>query len=137
MESVKEDLREFVDDLRQEWKLMWWSRLDDKVRAEAIADKTYERLFVDRGLVLYATRKFKPPEFRDILEEHLTAEEAERVCPNPARGGIRKFIREHIVARKKDDRKEETRAELEAMKRYQHPKHGGRGWLHFSMSKVR
>lgn len=137
MESVRENLREFVDDLRQEWKSMWWSRLDDKVRAEAIADKSYERLFVDRGLILYATRKFKSPEFRDILEKHLTVEEAERVCPNPVRGGIRKFIREYIVAQKKGDRREETRAELEAMKSHQQPKHGGRGWLHFSMSKAR
>jgi hypothetical protein len=137
VESAKENLREFVDDLRQEWKVMWWSRLDDKVRAEAVADKTYERLFVDRGLILYATRKFRPPDFRNILEKHLTAEEAERVCPSPARGGIRKFIRDYIVAQRKEDRKEETRAELQAMKSYQQQKQGGRGWLHFSMSKAR
>ena len=136
MEDVEENLREFVDEIRREWKLMWWSRFDDKVRAEGVADKTYERLFVDRGLILFATRKFRSPEFREILERHLTPEQAERVNPNPIRGGIRKFIRDYIVVQKKGIRREETRAELEAMKSYQQPKHGGRGWLHFSMSKA-
>ena len=134
MEAVEENLREFVDDLRREWKLMWWSRFDDKDRAEGVADKSYERLFVDRGLILFATRRFRPPEFREILEHHLTPEQAERVNPNLVRGGIRKFIRDYIVVQKKGGRREKTRAELEDMKRYQQPKHGGRGWLHFSMS---
>ena len=134
MESVEQNLKEFVDDLRQEWKLMWRSRVDDKVRAEGIADKDYERLFVDRGLILLATRKFSPPEFREILERHLGLEEAERVNPDPIRGGIRKFIREYVVVQKRGNRIEETRAELEAMKSYAQPKHGGRGWLHLSMS---
>lgn len=133
MEAVEENLKEFVDDLRREWKLMWWSRFDDKERAEGIADKTYERLFVNRGLILFATRKFKAPEFREILEGHLTPEQVERVVPNPIRGGIRKFIREYILVQKKGSRKEQTKAELDAMKKCQQPKHGGRGWLHFSM----
>ena len=136
MEDVEENLKEFVDEIRREWKLMWWSRFNDKVRAEGVADKTYERLFVDRGLILFATRKFRSPEFREILEMHLTPEQAERVNPNPIRGGIRKFIRDYIVVQKKGIRRDETRAELEAMKSYQQPKHGGRGWLHFSMSKA-
>jgi len=136
VEKSEENIKDFVDGLRREWKLMWWSRVDDKVRAEGIADKTYERLFVDRGLVLLATRKFKPPEFREILEKHLTPEEAERVNPNPIRGGIRKFIRDYIVVQKKGNRREETRSQLEAIKSYQQAKHGGRGWLHFSMSRA-
>ena len=136
MEAVEENLKEFVDEIRREWKLMWWSRFDDKVRAEGVADKTYERLFVDRGLILFATRKFRSPEFREILERHLTPEQAERVNPNPIRGGIRKFIRDYIVVQEKGVRRDETRAELEAMKSYQQPKHGGKGWLHFSMSKA-
>ena len=133
MEAVEENLKEFVDEIRREWKLMWWSRFDDKERAEGVADKTYERLFVNRGLILFATRKFKAPEFREILEGHLTPEQVERIVPNPIRGGIRKFIRDYIVVQKKGRRKEEAKAELEAMKRRQQPKHGGRGWLHFSM----
>ena len=136
MEKIEANLTEFVDGLRREWKLMWRSRVDDKVRAEGIADKDYERLFVDRGLILLATRKFKPPEFHEILERHLTPEEAERVNPNPIRGGIRKFIREYIVVQKKGNRREEARSELEAMKSYKQSKHGGRGWLHFSMSRA-
>ena len=136
MEAVEENLKEFVDDLRREWKLMWWSRFDDDERAEGIADKAYERLFVERGLILFATRKFKSPEFRDILEKHLTPEQAERVSPNPIRGGIRKFIRDYIVVQNKGSRREATKAELESLKRRQQPKHGGRGWMHVSMPRA-
>ena len=128
------DARELVTGLREEWRLMWRHRVDDRVRAEGIADKTYERLFVDRGLILVATRDFKPPEFQDILEKHLSPEMAESINPSPARGGVRKFIREYIAVQTRPGsrRKEETRAELENMKRQQQLKHGGRGWLHFS-----
>jgi len=137
VETIHENVREFVDDLRQEWKLMWRSRLDDKVRAESIADKTYQRLFVDRGLILFATRLFKPPEFKEILEKHLTPMEAEMLNPNPVRGGIRRFIREYIQVQSKatSKRREETRAALEDMKQHQQHKHGGRGWLHLSMPR--
>jgi membrane-bound lytic murein transglycosylase B len=131
------DKKELLENLRQEWKTMWRSRFDDKVRAEGIADKTYERLFVDRGLVLFATRGFKPPEFHEILRKYLTPEEVERFNPSSIRGGIRKFIREYITVFNKIGAKrvEETRAELENLKSYQQLKHGGRGWMHFSMSK--
>jgi len=137
VETTRGNVREFVDDLRQEWKLMWRSRLDDKVRAESIADKTYQRLFVDRGLILFATRSFKPPEFHEILKKHLTPAEAEMLNPNPVRGGIRRFIREYIQVRNKatSKRRQETRAALEDMKQHQQLKHGGRGWLHLLMSR--
>jgi len=135
VETFERDLKLLVDELRQEWKLMWRSRIDDKVRAEGIADKTYERLFVERGLILLATRNFSPPDFQDILRRHLTPEEAERVQPDPNRGGIRKFIREYITIQDKvrSRLKEELRAQLEQMKQHGQPKHGGRGWLHMSM----
>lgn len=138
MQTVEQNLSEFVDSLRQEWKLMWRSRLEDKVRAESIADKTYDRLFVDRGLILFATREFKPPDFQEILKQHLTPDEAERINPNPVRGGIRKFIREYITVQNisRLRRKEEIRATLEYMKQHQHLKHGGKGWLHFSLSQT-
>ena len=36
--TERQDLREIVDELRQEWKLMWRSRFDDKFRAGKISD---------------------------------------------------------------------------------------------------
>jgi hypothetical protein len=139
VETSNKDKKELLENLRQEWKTMWRSRIDDEDRAEGIADKTYERLFIDRGLILFATRNFKPPEFQEILRKYLTSEEAERLTPDPVRGGIRKFIREYIISNNKLSRsqREEWVNELEAMKKKQQSSHGGRGWLHFSFSKVR
>ena len=127
-----------MDELRNEWKAMWHSMIDDKVRAEGIADKTYERLFVDRGLILFATRNFSPPEFHEILKKYLSSDEAERFNPNPIRGGVRKFIRDYITVKKKSSSKlkEETRVELEKMKSHQQLKHGGRGWLQLTMDEA-
>ena len=138
METTINDKKELVENLRQEWKTMWRSRFDDKERAEGIANKDYDLLFVNRGLVLFATRTFKAPEFREILEKHLTAEEAERLNPNPVRGGIRKFIKEYVTSQNDVKRRmrEEVRVELENLKKFQQMKHGGRGWLHFSMPRT-
>ena len=138
MVMIDKNLRAFINELRQEWILMWRSRWDDKVRAEGIAIKDFERLFVDQGLVIFATRTFKAPKFHEILEKHLSPEEAERLDPSPVRGGIRKFIKEYITSQK-DSRKmirEETRQELERLKKAQQTRHGGAGWLHLSMPRT-
>ena len=135
MRNVEKDFKIFVDSLRGEWKLMWQYMLEDKVRAEGIATKDYKRLFVERGQILFATKNFKPPEFREILEAHLTSEEVERVNPNPIRGGVHKFIREHITRGNglKKKRRRQAFFEPKKMKKHQHLKHGGKGWLHYSM----
>lgn len=135
MRDIEKDFKLFVDRLRGEWKLMWQYMLEDKVRAEGIANKDYEHLFVERGQILFATKNFKPPEFRDILEMHLSSEEAERVNPDPIRGGIHKFIREHITKDNSSKKKRRRRAffEPKKMKKHQHLKHGGKGWLHYSL----
>ncbi len=136
METINSNIKELIEDLRREWKIMWRSRIEDEIRAEGIADKSYKRLFIDRGLILYATRKFRPPDFHEILEMHLTPEEMERFNPNPVRGGVKKFIREYITSKSKvgTNRKDEVRTELENMKKSQQQKHGGRGWLHLRMA---
>lgn len=134
MEQVGRDLKVLVEELRNEWRRMWRTRIDDEVRAEAIAEKTYTKLFVDRGLILYATRDYNPPVFSEILEKHLTPEEVERFSPSYIKGGWGKFIREHIThsGKPKKSRAEMVREELENTKKHQQLKHGGRGWLHLS-----
>jgi hypothetical protein len=130
------DKKELVENLRQEWKTMWRSRIDDEVRAESIVNKTYERLFIDRGLILFATRNFKAPEFHDILQKYFTSEETERLNPNSVKGGVRKFIREYITSNKPiKSQREEWILELEKMKEKQQSSHSGRGWLHWSLPK--
>ena len=126
--------KELVDNLRREWKAMWMSKIDDVVQAESIADKTYEKLFIDRGLILSATRNFKPPEFREILSKYLSSEETERFYPDHIRGGVRKFIREFIVSNKPvRSQREQWISDIYTMKKKQQSKHGGRGWLHYSL----
>jgi hypothetical protein len=101
------------------------------VKAEGIANQDYSKLFVERGTVIIATRDYKPPDFVEILQQHISSD-AERIVPsNPAVGGWGKFVRsvlskEKGLARRPPPPKPER-------KKDQQPKKGGRGWLHFRM----
>ena len=124
----------FVEELRRQWKLLWRERIDDKVRAEGISCRDFELLFVDRGMVVVATRDYKPPVFREIVEQYDLpyTEKAQAIQPNPSVGGWRKFARKHVVGQK---RTRQWRAENERKKslKRQQLKKGGRGWLHVRM----
>ena len=137
LQNMSNDPKEFVNELRREWKTMWRAKFEDKVRAEGIADKNYELLFVERGLVLFDSRTLKALEFHEILEKHLTPELAERFNPNPVRGGIGKFIKDYITVRNnvKKKMREETRTDLKTLNQAQQSNEG-KGWLHLSMSKT-
>ena len=123
-------LKEFVDELRVQWKLLWRNRIDDKVRAEGIADQDYSKLFVERGTVVIATRDYRPPDFVEILQRHISPDAEKMVPPNPAVGGWGKFVRS--VLRKREDLAR-RRAPKSDRKKDQQLKKGGRGWLHFRM----
>jgi len=123
--------REFVKDLKKEWKELWWTRIDDKVRAEGIASEEFPRLFVGKGTVIRATRDCKPPSFREILMHYIPEAIAEQVYTTPQEGGIGKFIREYIRPLNKRGRRR-RRTEMKKPISQQR-KHGGRGWLHFTL----
>ncbi|NIM45196.1 MAG: hypothetical protein GTO54_06115 [Nitrososphaeria archaeon] len=132
----------FVDELKRQWRLMWRERINDKVRAEGIADKDFELLFVDRGTVIVATRSYKPVEFNEILEEYEAPYDvkAKQEEPHPSVGGWRKFGREMAAARRKArKRRRNTWGTGEAGKGQKkgslQVKKGGRGWLHFTSRK--
>ena len=55
--------RKTMDELKTRWKMLWRERIDDKIRAEGIAKQDYSKLFVARGLVVIATRNYKPMDF--------------------------------------------------------------------------
>ena len=124
-------LKEFVDELRVQWKLLWRNRIDDKVRAEGIANQDYSKLFVERGTIIIATRDYKPPDFVEILQQHISSDADKLVPPNPTVGGWRKFVRTAISKQghltRRHDPPEPDR------KKDQQLKKGGRGWLHFRM----
>lgn len=126
------DWKGFVEELRLQWTTLWRERIDDKVRAEGIADKNFELLFLDKGTVIVATRRFKPLEFKEILEEYDAPYEVKvkEERPLPHVGGWGKFGRQ-MAARARsrrmlwleDNSKKGRNKNLQLKK-------GGRGWLH-------
>jgi hypothetical protein len=122
------ELKEFVDELRTDWKDLWRNRLDDKVRAEGIAQHDYSKLFVEQGTVIMATRDFKHLEFFDIVEEYLKFDAEKALPPNATIGGWGKFIRNNI--RKQKNTTKRVAPPKQTSKKGQQQKKGGRGWLH-------
>jgi len=123
--------KEFVEELKKEWKTLWWERIDDKFRAEGIADKDYGMLFVERGTVIFATKKFRMLSFREILQLHGVVDVDRVVGPSPSVGGWGKFIRTAIASQQPVNRKRRAREYFEGERQKQQLKKGGRGWLHF------
>jgi len=124
-----DEKREFVEELRDQWKMLWRERIDDKVRAEGIAFKDYLQLFVERGTVIMATRKFKPLDFYEIMQKYKQSIGCEAMPVNPSTGGWGKFIRTNLnrqhPSRRRRNAPEPVRKEKQQLKKC------GRGWLHF------
>ena len=122
-ERVKRD--EFLKQLRREWALLWIERFDDRFRAEGVAVRDYPLILVERGRVIFASRDFKPPSFREVVD--YWSLKGYVYAPDPSVGGwgkfIRTFLRGQAEKRAKTLIKQAKKAELQ-------PKKGGRGWLH-------
>lgn len=115
----------FVAEVRGEWRCMWRERIDDPVRAEGIAGRDYEKLFVERGTVVLATRNFKFLTLKGILEQHKIVN-AERFVPaSPYTGGWRRFGRANAYRRLNAGAPEKA-----VVDKQRQLKKGGRGWLH-------
>jgi len=123
--------KELVDELKRQWGAMWRERIDDKVRAEGIAKKDYEKLFVERGLVIVATRNFKPLSFSEVLERHKPSDMVDAFPPNPSVGGWGKFVRDVLSREKRRTIRARPRPPEPKRDEKQQLKKGGRGWLHF------
>lgn len=122
--------KEITEELKTQWKSLWRNRIDDKVRAEGIADTDYSLLFVEKGTVIFATRKFKMLNLREIAEKHKMVDVNQVVQPSPSVGGWGKFIRTVIVGQRPVRRVRRAAPEVDEVKRRQQLKKGGRGWLH-------
>lgn len=128
----------FVEELKRQWRLLWRERIDDKVRAEGIADKDFELLFVDRGTVISATRCYRSLDFKEILEDYGAPYDVKvkQEVPSPRVGGWRKFGRE-MAASRRGARARRSRLSAWRVgeagggkKPNRQLKKGGRGWLH-------
>lgn len=132
--SESADASALVDDVKVAWKLLWLSRIDDKVRAEGIASQDYSLLFVERGTVIIATRDFKPLNLKDILHSHKVQNVERVIPPHPSVGGWGKFART-VLNNQKRRRKWEKPVSRRNRKKNLQVKKGGRGWLHYRMDR--
>ena len=117
----------FVDELREQWKDLWQTRVDDKLKAEGIANDEFPKLFVEKGTVILASRDFKPLDFHEIVRTHMSPIVADQVNPNPVNGGVGRFIKEYV--RRDGSKRREPPQKLKKPQNQQQ-KHGGKGWLH-------
>lgn len=89
---------------------MWYQRIDDRERAESIARRDYELLFIERGTVISATRDYKIQSLEEIIEEleRQLKTKIER-APDPRTGGWGKFVKDHIKSQPKHREKRRVR----------------------------
>lgn len=119
---------EFGRKLKEEWTLLWRERFDDRVRAEGVAVRDYPLLFMDRGLVIFASRNANVPSFSEIIQ--FWTSQGVAYCPSPTVGGWGKFIRTelrkvtHLRAAKFARDQPKSKSVKQQLKK------GGRGWLH-------
>jgi len=118
-----------VEEIKKEWEHLWLERIDDKVRAECVAGRTFPLCFVDSGTVIVATRDFKSLCLREILSLHRIQNVDQVVGSPPAVGGWRKFSRTVL---NKQDRYRRFVFEKPRKKHVDslQLKKGGRGWIH-------
>lgn len=121
--------KELVEELKVQWKSLWQERLDDHVKAEAVASCDYSKLFVERGTIIHATRDYKALNFKEILEQNQVANAERHIPCSPEVGGWGKFIKTN-VPRNRPQKSSRAMLYQEEKKEKQQPKKGGRGWLH-------
>jgi hypothetical protein len=124
--ETRTDRDEFRRKLKDEWKLLWQERYDDKLRAEGVAVKDYPLLLMERGRVVFASRQARTPSFSDVFE--YWALKGNVYSPNPDVGGWGKFVRTHVGSRRETYKK--VNSSLEKTERKQQLRKNGRGWLH-------
>jgi hypothetical protein len=127
--SSQVEQKKLVAELKEEWKLMWSERFDDKIRAEGVSVSNYTCLRVEQGTIIHATKDFKALNFKEILKEHLVENPDRYVEPNNNIGGWNKFIKNNITTTQ--NRKKKRATDYIPVKPVGcQPKKGGRGWLH-------
>ena len=131
---MSEEWMRVLRDLKDSWRTMRCERFDDSVAAEGVATKDYSTLFLARGTVVVATRKFKAPDFHEILDRHRKLMGIQRTdgYVDPSVGGWGKFIRNHYKPSSFGSTKTVKTIETCRERNVQQKKKGGRGWVHSS-----
>lgn len=124
--SMVEDA--LVSEVKSQWKRLWKERIDDPVRAEGVASMDFDKLFVEQGTVVLATRSFKPVLLREILEQHRVADAERHVPVSKHVGGWHKFARTSLP--RYESARQRRSFGFAEVKKPQQLRKGGRGWLH-------
>jgi hypothetical protein len=122
-----------VKELKMQWRMMWRDRIDDKVRAEGIAREDYSLLFLKRGTIVIATRKYRPPDFVELLEHYRSLHNIEGKFDhvNPVVGGWTRFVKTVLKRQPRFTRRKMQAPPKFSQKKSQlQKKKGGRGWVH-------
>ena len=127
---LREEMKDLIRVLKESWRMLWRDRIDDRVRAEGIADKEYSLLFVERGLVILATRDYKPLNFREIVQHYISSEDHNAISPSATVGGWGKFCRDVLSKQKRYARRRRSEPEKPSLPEDRQLKKGGRGWIH-------
>jgi hypothetical protein len=118
-----------VEDVKEEWRLLWSRSVDDKVRAEGLASESFPLLHVEQGTIIKATRDFKPLDLKEILRLQKVQDVEQVLGPCPSVGGYTKFAKEVLNKQSRTRRFTEELPKRKSEKNMQQ-KHSGRGWLH-------
>lgn len=134
--NKKNSLEIPLEDVKAEWKMLWQNRIEDKVRAEGIAKRTYALLCVDQGTVIAATRDYKPLDLKEILKSYGKHNNELIETPNPAVGGYGKFARTVLNKQKRYKQwKENPVIKTKKGKKNLPQKKNRKGWLHIQMKR--
>lgn len=118
-----------VEEIKKEWKQLWFTIIKDKVQAEGIANKAFPLCFVEQGTVIQATRDFKPLCLKEILNINRIQDVERIIGPPPTVGGWHKFARSVLNTQKRNRRdnfRKQKRSQVSSLQR----KKKGRGWIH-------
>jgi len=120
--------------VKEEWRRMWIERIDDKDRAEGIAQHDYEMLSINKGTVIFASRDAEIPNIHQILKRRIPRHHQNNINPNPTVGGWRRFIKKDMKqALLLSNNRDLTARTLQSPQHNrQQLKKGGRGWCHSS-----
>jgi hypothetical protein len=114
---------DFVKELKTQWRAMW---------RERIAKDDYSLLLLECGTIVVATRKYRAPDFLEILEHHRKRLDTESTIGyvNPSVGGWRKFINSTLSRQQRFARRPRPEPLKSGGKSTLQKKKGGRGWVH-------
>jgi hypothetical protein len=127
--TSSEDSRVKAEEVKAEWKLLWQGRIDDKVRAEGVANRCFPLLAVERGTVICATRDFKELSLKAILRSYDILNVEQVVSPHPSEGGWTKFAKA-VLNKQTRVQHFVTQKQPESHRKNEQLKKGGKGWLH-------